>query len=330
MKKCKLEKLLVSSIVSVAIFLSTSFAFAQNSAWSGQGISNFLTNGIEAPNVLKDEKYYYPITREEFTELVIGFYVKVSNINRDDIEVKENPFKDTTSLDVQRAYSLGIIQGISKDAFSPNDNITREQIATMVTRLLKLKGIDTETNYDLSYCKDKDEISEWALDSLSYFVENGIIKGVNISNSNLYIHPKSTATVEAVITILDRIAEKHNWLIKSKDLYINGFLVPNDTELILKENGKGIICTIKWEEITNIEKLKKDLIYILNSKGETIDDTITSKFINSVTTTDVQNELWVKEDEIYTGNCTIYITKHHYSRTTDIETVLHFHPLNEN
>ncbi|AFS77125.1 S-layer-like domain-containing protein [Gottschalkia acidurici 9a] len=310
MKKCKLEKLLVSSIVSVAIFLSTSFAFAQNSAWSGQGISNFLTNGIEAPNVLKDEKYYYPITREEFTELVIGFYAKVSNINRDDIEVKENPFKDTTSLDVQRAYSLGIIQGISKDAFSPNDNITREQIATMVTRLLKLKGIDTETNYDLSYCKDKDEISEWALDSLSYFVENGIIKGVNISNSNLYIHPKSTATVEAVITILDRIAEKHNWLIKSKDLYINGFLVPNDTELILKEYGDdSLICTIEWEEITDIEKLKKDLIYILNSKEEIKDYNKINNFINRIIVKDIENELWKEKDEVYTNKYKIYVRK---------------------
>ncbi|WP_041701290.1 S-layer homology domain-containing protein [Gottschalkia acidurici] len=130
----------------------------------------FLTNGIESPNVLKDEKYSYTITREKFTELIIGFYVKVSNIDSDDIEINDNLFKDTTSLEVQRAYFLEIIQGISKDTFSPNDNITREQIATMITRLLKLKGIDTETNYDLSYCKDKEEISEWVLTSLFYLV----------------------------------------------------------------------------------------------------------------------------------------------------------------
>ncbi|AFS77119.1 hypothetical protein Curi_c00370 [Gottschalkia acidurici 9a] len=52
-------------------------------------------------NVIQDEEYTQRITREE---LIIGFYIKVYNIDRDSIEIKNNLFKDTNNLDAQRAY----------------------------------------------------------------------------------------------------------------------------------------------------------------------------------------------------------------------------------
>ena len=45
-------------------------------------------------------------------------------------------FKLGESIEVLKAYNLGITKGISENEFAPNELITREQMATMMTRAL--------------------------------------------------------------------------------------------------------------------------------------------------------------------------------------------------
>ncbi|WP_312652150.1 S-layer homology domain-containing protein [Aminipila sp.] len=262
MRKNKFTKILMTCVVCGTVALNFSPVFAANNSWSAQAISDFLSNKIDAPTVLKDEKYLLEITREEFAELIVGIYAKSNNMDKKSIKIKENPFKDTTNIDVQRAYSLGIIQGVGKTTFDPNSNITREQIATMLTRFLNIKKIDTSSTNNLNSFTDKNDISNWSFDSLSYCVDNQIIQGAQNQ-----LQPKESTTVEQAITMLDRIAIKNNWITKSKDIYVFGFLLPNDTQIQYELAGNvAFELRIDWNNVTDPEKTKKDLEYMLNKR----------------------------------------------------------------
>nr|WP_315023949.1 hypothetical protein [uncultured Aminipila sp.] len=82
MTKNQLTKVLVVCIVCGTVALNFSPVFAANNYWSAQAINDFLSNNIDAPTVLKDEKYLLEITREEFAELIVGIYAKSNNIDK--------------------------------------------------------------------------------------------------------------------------------------------------------------------------------------------------------------------------------------------------------
>lgn len=282
----KLIKVPIVLLICIFIIGNSTTVFAGNNIWSAQAIGTFLYNKVDAPNVLKDEKYTENITREEFAELIIGLYAKIRSIDKNNIEVKENPFKDTNNVDVQRAYSLGIIQGISKNTFKPKDNITREQIATMITRFLNIQGINTSSSNNLNSFKDKNDISKWGFDSMSYCAEQGIIKGLLWCGDEL-LKPKDPASVEQIVTMLYRISIKNNWINDDSNIYINGFFIPKKDYFIIDEyssrpenkhssisvDGKEIKCItqfkIDWKKVNNSKELEDDLSFIFNQNNLT-------------------------------------------------------------
>ncbi|WP_312651529.1 S-layer homology domain-containing protein [Aminipila sp.] len=275
MRKNKLTKRLMACVVCGTVALNFSPVFATNSYWSAQPISDFLSNKIDSPTVLKDEKYTTYITREEFSQLIVGLYAMSNNLDKASIPIEENPFTDTTNIDVQRAYSLGIIQGIDKNKFEPQNNITREQIATIIARFLNIKGINTNSTNNLISFNDKNHISNWAFKSLAYCVENQIIQG-----SENQLRPKEPTTVEQVITMLDRIAIKNNWITKSKDIYIYGFFLPNDTKFKYRSGSLNTFYLyIDWNSINDTQKIQADLYYMLNRKFKN-DAEIVNSIIN--------------------------------------------------
>nr|WP_315023947.1 hypothetical protein [uncultured Aminipila sp.] len=132
----------------------------------------------------------------------------------------------------------------------------------MLTRFLNIKKIDTSSTNNLNSFTDKSDISNWAFGPLSYCVDNQIIQGTQ--NQLL---PKESTTVEQAITMLDRIAIKNNWIIKSDNLYLYGFFLPKDTELNY-ELTDSVTFKLKfnWNNINDNEKIIKDLNYMFNKK----------------------------------------------------------------
>ena len=64
--------------------------------------------------------------------------------------------------------SLNITNGVSETEFAPNSLITREQMATMMTRVLNQLGIKTNADIKEKFA-DNGEISDWAQNSV-YFM----------------------------------------------------------------------------------------------------------------------------------------------------------------
>ena len=76
---------------------------------------------------------------------------------------------------VSWAQDTGVVLGYSADKFAPNDNVTREQIATILWRYENRP----ESEADLSEFKDADKISKYAEDAMNWAVAEGILKGSN-------------------------------------------------------------------------------------------------------------------------------------------------------
>jgi len=92
----------------------------------------------------------------------------------------------------------GIFEGYEDGYFRPDWNITREEIAVVMTRALNLEAkaaYAPQTSFD-----DNDEISVWAKDAVNLMVEMGIFTGYD---DNCY-RPKQIITREELTAVLIR------------------------------------------------------------------------------------------------------------------------------
>ena len=121
----------------------------------------------------------------------------------------QNTFSDVNAKDgswyidaVAWAAANGIVGGVGNNKFDPDGNITREQMATILYRYAKKKGIDTGKRGDLSAFPDGGKVESWAKDALQWTVAEKIIGG-----SEGYLLPQGNATRAQVATILMRYIE---------------------------------------------------------------------------------------------------------------------------
>ncbi len=104
---------------------------------------------------------------------------------------------------LQRAVNIGLISGLSPSKMEPESNITREQMAVMLDRALKYKGINMSsqsTTNNLERFKDKDDIAVWAQPSVSIMSGLGIING----RTNGNFDPRDYATRAEAVAMLVR------------------------------------------------------------------------------------------------------------------------------
>ena len=117
----------------------------------------------------------------------------------------ENPFSDVADGQwytdaVVWAAETGITLGTSADTFNPNDDVTREEMATFLYRFAEYESLDPiEVTGDLSAFPDADEVAGFATEAMTWAVGQKIIAGVD---GNLA--PDGTATRAQVATVLMR------------------------------------------------------------------------------------------------------------------------------
>ncbi len=157
------------------------------------------------PKIFDKEDLTKDITRKEFAHLAVILYEKLAGIEVKIASIPKNPFTDTDDVQVLWAYEYGITNGTSDTTFEPNSKITREQMATMMTRALLKAKIDVSV--DLNKVKkfnDDDKMHSWGKDSIYFMSEAGIIKGMGDNQYGV----EGTASREQAILISVRSAEK--------------------------------------------------------------------------------------------------------------------------
>lgn len=84
---------------------------------------------------------------------------------------------------VKWAAGAGITSGTGNNKFSPNDKVTREQLACMMHKYKKAYGVDDGKRANLSNYSDASSIASWARDSVQWALAHGVLTttGSNIS-----------------------------------------------------------------------------------------------------------------------------------------------------
>lgn len=108
----------------------------------------------------------------------------------------------TSAVEWASGEEVGVIGGYDEGNFGPNDNITREQMATMLFRYAKYKSLDTTHINDLKEFPDAGNVTEFALEAMQWAVGSGIIKG---DKGNL--NPQGNTNRAECATMLQRFCE---------------------------------------------------------------------------------------------------------------------------
>jgi len=215
-----------------------------------------------------------PITREEFTKLIIGTYEKVMgeivNITEDD-----NPFGDTDSLAVVKAYKMGIVSGTSATTFSPDEYVNREQMIVIFVRMnraIEIRSDQWILNYRdiaLEY-DDIDMVHDWAYESFQVGVFNKLISGVGDNR----LGPNDLTTKEQTVVLNFRLVKK---ILDNEDLKEYAEVVTNtDSKDLSGETGYVTVDVLNMRSTPDlsssgniIRKLKLyEEVELLDKDGE--------------------------------------------------------------
>jgi len=155
--------------------IDTESFYKKASDWAKSELQKASDLGL-IPSILKGADMTKPITREEFAELAVVLYERVTD--KKSQPVSPNPFTDTANQQILKAYNLGITSGTSQTTFSPKVLINREQCAAMLFRAIK--AIHPQGDYNVAGVKDfpdQKHISSWAVEATKYMNKVGIITG---------------------------------------------------------------------------------------------------------------------------------------------------------
>ena len=205
------------------------------SNWAAEDIINAISMGYldddpdafgyqPAVTDLLGSDYTKAITRGQFAALAIRYYeTLMGDITGEDYTIPVNSGDDVFAdcsgdTNMAKAYTLGILGGYNSAPdrsgvyVGPNDLITREQAATMLTRLMECLIDDFDsvgrTGWTVWYADNLpfvDSISDWAYDGVRAVYGVGAMTGT----TGTTFSPKSNYTIEQSVVTIMRI--DNNW-----------------------------------------------------------------------------------------------------------------------
>ena len=183
---------------------STNFTDVEENGWYHTGVDFMVKNGFM--NGVADDAFDVDgnLTR---AQLVTILY----RIAGEPESTATNPFADVADGQwytnaVIWAAENGIVKGVNTTTFAPNDQITREQIATILFRYAKAEKVEGK----LAGFPDAEKVSDYAADAMAWAVEQGLINGISESDGKTYLAPQETATRAQIAVILMRYLTAEN------------------------------------------------------------------------------------------------------------------------
>lgn len=187
-----------AAIAMSAVLLSSSMsAYAVNDIsnhWAKDYIEKFIDAGVI--NGYEDDTFRpnNNMTRAEFATVL-------SKLLDDPSVPTDHRYTDVpeSAWYFDAVQKLCTLQIISEDEkFNPQNNITREQVMVMLARATRLTATDTSVVNKFS---DANTISDYALDAVAAFVENGYTNGYQDGT----IRPKNNITRAECVKLIDSL-----------------------------------------------------------------------------------------------------------------------------
>lgn len=145
---------------------------------------------------------YVNITRGETAEMICSLAQKIGT---EFPESEEKFYDDTNDAAPQILAAAGVVNGVAERTFAPNEYLTREQMCTILTRLIDKTYDDVDVSVHPRYFFDDGSyVSYWAKAPVNYLYFLGVINGTGDNT----VSPLDTLTREQAETMCDRIYEK--------------------------------------------------------------------------------------------------------------------------
>ena len=161
--------------------------------------------GVIKGNEKGEANIYDNVTRAEAVAMVLRFL----GLNKVAMQGTVRIFDDVTSdkwyyREVLSAYNYGLIKGDSEKTFSPERDVTREEITVMVARALEYANLRCSKSSVTNYA-DEDKISDWAKDAYEFIGQNIVSDYDNTDPDNpvRILNPQKAATRADVAYILN-------------------------------------------------------------------------------------------------------------------------------
>lgn len=170
-------------------------------AWSYDGIAYCVARGLMSGT---DTHTFTPggvTTRAQLVQVLYNL------AGEPDMTGVTAPFADARSGwyrdAVAWAYRTGVVSGTSDTTFSPNQAVTREQIAVILMAFAaQVPGAERPAApADLAAFPDGAQVSGWARDAMADAVALGVLGGAEV-NGTLWLRPQGQATRAEVATVL--------------------------------------------------------------------------------------------------------------------------------
>lgn len=159
--------------------------------WAGTVLKEWQDKGYikgdEQGNLQPDGK----VTRAQLAALINrSFQLEESKtVSYSDVKAEAWYYKD-----VAKAAAKGYMKGYEDGTFKPNANVSRQELAVILTSLLGLKPSDASNSF-----KDTANSPAWSKGAIGAVANSGLMKG-NDGNFN----PLASATRAEVVSVLDR------------------------------------------------------------------------------------------------------------------------------
>ena len=172
------------------------------SSASSWAVGNILS--AESLGLLTDRtssNFSTSITRLQFAELAVNLIEKATGTT---LPTGDQSFQDTSDPAALKAAQAGVASGTGNGNFSPNANITRQEISVMLNQVIRCvdeaNGTTTLTNSSTtlsSQFTDADQVDSWAVESMAKLNNNGLMSG-----SGNTLSPKNNTSVQEAITLI--------------------------------------------------------------------------------------------------------------------------------
>lgn len=157
-------------------YVNKTFTDIANYTWAKKAIEVMASKGIINATSANNYTPSAPVKRADFILLLVktlGLSAKVDS-NFSDV----NPSTYYAEA-VAIAKKLGITNGVGNNKFTPEAQISRQDMMVMINRAMTAakKNLMTGTESDLSSFEDRSKVASYAIQSVATLVKNGIVKG---------------------------------------------------------------------------------------------------------------------------------------------------------
>lgn len=104
------------------------------------------------------------------------------------------------------ADQTGLLDGFRTASIKPEDQITREEMITMLFRYAQQKGFDTQERADLSQFADAEKVSPSAKEAVSWAVATGMISG---EGKDRLLNPQGSASRAVCAAMITHLCETY-------------------------------------------------------------------------------------------------------------------------